>query len=112
MNLGKALPDAPQHLLVPINLEIGMQSALHQNAGSTELDRFANLVVNGFEIEDVSFFCLWALERPIEGAKGAVLGAEIRVVNIAVDDVSRNAFGMQLAPYSVGFHANANQVIG
>src|SRR3981081_4168531 len=28
VNLGKALPDARQHFLVPVNLEVGMQAAL------------------------------------------------------------------------------------
>src|ERR1700747_1175111 len=54
MNLRKALADATQHLLMPLDLEIRMQSTLHQNACAAEFDRLANLVVNRLEIEKVA----------------------------------------------------------
>jgi hypothetical protein len=56
MNLRKALLDAAQHFLVPVNLQIGMQAALHQHARAAEFDGLANLLVDGVEIEDVAFF--------------------------------------------------------
>ena len=101
-----------QHLLVPVDLQIGMQAALHQHAGAAQFDGLANLVVDGFELEDVSLFRRWPLQRPVERAEGAVLGAEIRVIDVAVDDVGDDAFGMQLAAHRVGFHADADQVVG
>ena len=101
-----------QHLLVPVNLQVGMQTALHQHAGAAQFDGLANLVVNGFELEDVSLFRRGSFQRTIEGAEGAVLGAEIRVINVAVDDVGSHAFGMKLAAHRVGFHADADQVVG
>ncbi len=89
-----------------------MQAALHQHAGPAQFDGLANLVVNSFEIEDVSLFRLRPFQRPIEGAEGAVLGAVIRVINIAINDVGGHALGMKLAAHRVRFHADANQVIG
>src|SRR4029077_13484513 len=97
MNFGEALPNAAQHFLVPVNLEVGMQPALHQHSGAAEFDGLADLVVNRVELEDVTLFRLRSLERPVKSAEGAVLRAEIGVVNVAVNYVSDHALGMQPA---------------
>ena len=89
-----------------------MQAALHQHAGAAQLDGLANLVVDGFELEDVALFGRGSLQRPVEGAEGAILGAEIGVVDVAVDDVGDDAFRMQPAAHRVGLHADADQVVG
>ena len=57
VNLRESLLDAAQHLLVPVDLEIGMQAALHQHACAAQLHGLPNLVVDRFEIEDVTLFC-------------------------------------------------------
>ena len=46
-----------------------------------------------------------------EGAEGAVLGADVGVVDIAVDDVADDSVGMEAAADGVGFHADADQII-
>ena len=112
MDLRKALLHPAEHRLVPLDLQVGMQAALQQHAGAAQLDRLAHLVVNGVEVEDVSLRRQLALQRPIERAEGAVLGAEVGVVDVAVDDVGDHAFGMQAAAHRVGLHADADQVIG
>ena len=56
MNFRKALLDAAEHLLVPVDLEIGMQASLHEHAGAAEFDGLANLFVDGVEVENVAFF--------------------------------------------------------
>src|SRR5207244_10688336 len=112
MNLGKSLLDATQHLLVPVNFQIGMQAALHQHARAAEFDRLANLVVDRFEIEDVSLFSFGSLQWTIKRAECVVLGAEVRVINVAIDDVSDHALGMQFAPDGMGLHADDNPIIG
>ena len=112
MNLRKALLDAAQHLFVPVDLQIGMQSALHQHAGAAEFDRLANLFVDGIEVEDVAFFRCRSLQRTVKRAEGAIFGAEVRVIDVAVDDVGDHALGMQLAPHGVRFHPDADQVVG
>ena len=88
-----------------------MQAALHQHAGAAHLDCLGNFLVNGFEIEDVTFCGELAFEGPVEGTKAAVLGAKICVVDVAVNDVGHHALGMQLAPKGIGFHAEADEVI-
>src|SRR5437588_6568730 len=112
VNLGKSLLDATQHLLVPVNFQIGMQAALHQHACAAEFHRLANLVVDRFQIQDVSLFSFGSLQWTIKRAECAVLGAEVRVINIAIDNVSNHALGMQFAPDGVGLHADADEVIG
>ena len=47
-----------QHRLVPLDLQIGMQAALHQHAGAAQFHGFANLVVDRFEVENVALFGL------------------------------------------------------
>ena len=112
MDLRKALLHPAEHRLVPLDLQVGMQAALQQHAGAAQLDRLAHLVVDGVEVEDVALGRQLALQRPVEGAEGAVLGAEVGVVNVAVDDVGDHALGMQAAAHRVGLHTDADQVIG
>ena len=89
-----------------------MQAALHEHAGAAEFDGLADFFVDGVEVEDVAFFRGGAFQRAVEGAEGAVLGAEVGVINVAVDDVGDRALGMQAAAHGVGFHADADQVVG
>src|SRR5438552_8675058 len=112
MNFGESLLDATQHLLVPGNFQVRMQAALHQHACAAWFDRLANLVVDRFEIEDVPLFSCGSLQWTIKRAECAVLGAEVRVIHVAIDDVSDHALGMQFTAHGVSFHADADQVIG
>src|ERR1700685_980674 len=112
MNLWETLLDTAQHLLMPVNLQIGMQAALHQHSRPTEFDGLANLFVNGFEVKNVSFFSFGSFQRTVEGTKSAVLGAEIRVIDVAIDNVGGHTFGMELAAKGIGLHADADQIIG
>ncbi len=108
VNFRKALLDAAHHLLVPVDFQIGMQSTLHQHARPAQFDGLANLVVNGLEIEDVSLFSLRPLQWSIKSAEGAVLGAVVRVINIAVNDVRDHALRMEPATHRIGLHADAH----
>src|SRR5439155_2125374 len=88
-----------------------MQAALHKHASAAELDGLANLFVNRVEVEDVSLFRLRPLQWAIKRTERAVLGAEICVINVAVDDVGDHAFGMKLTADGIGFHTDADQVV-
>src|SRR5229473_2544722 len=111
MDFGEAILDSAQHALVPVNFQIGMKAALHQHPRAAEFYGLADFFVDGVKVEDVSFFGLRAFQRTVKRAKGAVLGAEVGVVYVAVDDVSGDAFGMQLAAHGVGFHADSDEVV-
>ncbi len=108
----ETLLDAAEHLLVPVDLEVGMEASLHEDAGAAKFDGFANLFVDGVEVEDVTFFRSRSFQGTIKGAEGAIFRAEIRVIDVAVDDVRDRAFGMKAAADGVGFHANADEVVG
>ncbi len=89
-----------------------MQAALHQHAGAAHFHGLCDFLVNRFEVENVTFGGELALERPIKGAKAAILGAKICIVDVAVNDVGHYALGMQLAPKRIGFHAQTDKVVG
>ena len=85
-----------------------MQAALHQNSGSTQVDRFLDL------FEDYLFgmnVTLGVAHWPVERAEAAVFGTEIGVVDIAVDDVTDDAVRMKLASHLVGGHTDADQIV-
>src|ERR1700680_3520582 len=112
MNFRESLLDAAQHFFMPLDLQIGMQSALHQYTCPAKLRSLANFLVDRVEIEDVSLFRPTPLNATIERAEGLIIGAEVGVINIAVDDVRHGAFGMHLSADRVRFHANPDQVVG
>src|ERR1039458_4453709 len=116
-DLRKALFDASEKPLEPVDLEIGMNAALHQHAGAAHLKGLRNLLVDFFEVENVALVrarigLAGPGQRAIEGAEGAVLGAVVGVVDVAIDDVGNHALGMQAAAHSVGFESQPDQVGG
>jgi hypothetical protein len=102
-DLREALLDAAEEPLEPVDLEVGMDAALHQHAGAAHLDGLGDLLVDRLEVEDVALFRARPFgQRPVEGAEGAVLGAEVGVVDVAIDDVGDHALGVQAAAHGVG----------
>src|SRR5438270_6677783 len=89
-----------------------MQASLHQHARAAQLDRLTNLFVDRVEIENLSLFGLRSFQRTIKSAERAIFCAEIRVINVAIDDVSGDAFGMKAAANGIGFHPDSDQIIG
>ncbi len=108
----EALLDATHHIFIPLDFKIGVQSALHEHARAAQFHGLADLLVDGLKVQHVALDPSGAFYRRVEGAEGAVFGAEIRVVNIAVNDVCGHAFRMELAAERVGLHANADQIVG
>ncbi len=107
-DLGEALLDALEQSFKPFDFEVGVQTTLHQHAGAAHLHRFGNLFVDGFEVEDVALRRKLALERTVEGAKAAILGTKVCIVDVAVDDVGDHTLRMQLAPKRIRFHTQAD----
>ncbi len=110
--LRKALLDALEEALEPFDLEVRMQTALHQHTRATHLDGLSDFLVDRLEVENVAFCSHLASEWAIEGTEGAVLGAEVGVVDVAVDDVGHHALRVQLSAHGVGLHAKTDEVIG
>ena len=86
-----------------------MQAALQQNSIAAQLDHFLDLFVNRFEGQDVTVL---GADRTVERAEGTVFGAEIGVINVAVDLVGRDARIGFAAAHLVRGHADADQVVG
>src|ERR1017187_199254 len=105
----EALLDAAEQVFVPLDLEVGMQPALHENAGAAEVDGLLNLLVDSLVGEDVAF---GVAHGPVESAEAAELGTEIGVVDVAIDDVGNDSLGVPLAAHRIGSHADADQVVG
>src|SRR5467141_2360329 len=88
---------------------ISLTSAMHRISGADEFQHFVDFLVNLLEREDVAVL---GAERPVEGAEGTILGAEIRVVDVAVDLVGDDAGVVFLPAHLVRGHADAHEVIG
>src|SRR5437867_5539438 len=86
-----------------------MQSALEQNSGAAELQHFVDFLVDLFEGQNVAIL---GAERAVERTKGAILGAEICVIDVAVDLVGHNTRVVFLEAQLVRSHSDANEVIG
>ena len=104
----KPLLDRTEQILEIFDLQIRIDAALHQHARATEVHGLLNLGEDLLFRENVA---LLVTHRPVEGAEAAVLGAEVRMVDVAVDDVARHALRVKLAADGVGFHADADQVV-
>ena len=51
----ETLLDAAEEVLIPLDLEIGMQAALHQDAGAAEVERLLDFLEDGFLGENIAF---------------------------------------------------------
>src|ERR1700722_15857963 len=106
--VAEAVLDGAQQILIPLDFQLRVQSALHQNAGTAEVDGLLNLVENHFLRMDVAFRMT---HGPVERAEAAILGAEIRVVDIAIDNVAHHPVRVQLAANGISRHPDANEVV-
>jgi hypothetical protein len=111
-DLREPLFDASEQALKPFDLEIGVETTLHQYPGASHFECFGNFLINSLEVENVTFSGEFAFKGPVKGTKAAILGAKICIVDVAVNNVGHHALGMQLAPQGIRFHAQANEVFG
>lgn len=100
--------DRPEQILVPVNFQIGVQTALHENAGAAEINGLLDFGEDRLPGKDVAFL---VTRRPVKRTKAAVLGAEIGVIDVPVDDVADNPLRVQFAANGVGGHANSDQIV-
>src|ERR1017187_2092587 len=105
----EALLDAAKEIFVPLDFKIGVKAALHQDAGAAEVEGLLNFFIDDFLRQHVPF---GMAHGPVEGAEAAVLGAEVGVVDITIDDVGDDVLGVPLTADRIGLHANADQVVG
>src|SRR6187551_1702500 len=88
-----------EQILVPLEREIRIVTSLQQQLSATKFDRLVDLPVDLLEAEDVTFRrTYWTIER----AEVAAGDADVRVVDVAIDDVGDEAVGMPPRADAVG----------
>src|SRR5205814_1220657 len=76
--------DRGEEILVVVDAEVGVVAALHEEAGAAERERLLDLLEDDRLRQQVA---LALVARPaVEGAEVAVGDAEVRVVEVAIDD--------------------------
>ena len=87
-----------EQIFVPGERQVGVQPALQQDLHAAEVDRLLELLRQHLARERVALF---AGRRPVEVAELAARDADVGVVDVAIDDVRDDAFGVQRAPARV-----------
>ena len=94
-----ALLDGAEQILVPLDRQVGIVAALQQQLPAAERDRLVDLAEDLLEAEDVAF---GRSDRPVERAEVAARDADVRVVDVAVDDVGDDAVRVLARAHAVG----------
>ena len=91
--------DGAEQILVPLERQIRVVTALQQQLSAAERDRLVDLAEDLSEAQHVSFR---RADGPIERAEVAARNADVRVVDVAIDDVGDDPFGMLAGADLVG----------
>ena len=106
IDLGKVGLDVVEQLLVPLELEVGMQPALHQDLVAAQRNRLADLLEQHVAVEHVG---VGVIDLAVEGAEVADGRADIRVVDVAVNVVGSIGLGVQPLTDRLGGAAELEQ---
>jgi hypothetical protein len=85
-----------------------VQAALHQDARAAERDSLVNLLANLFDGADVG---VWFAGATVEGAESADDVADVRVIDVAINDVGDDARRVSSLANLVGGDADARDVV-
>ena len=94
MWIGMVALDVAHQVEVPLERDVRVVPALDQDLHAAERLRLVDLRADLLERERVA---LAVLRPPVERAEAAVGDADVRVVDVAVDDVRDDVAGVQLA---------------
>ena len=84
VELGVLGADVAQQLLVPLDRQVGVDAALHEDAGAVEGEGLLDLLADLLEGEEVA---LGVAGLAVEGAEAAAVDADVGVVDVAIDVV-------------------------
>ena len=90
-------------------LGIGMEAALEQDAGAAEFEHLLDLFVNLFEGQDVALF---VSNGAVKRAKRTIFGAEVGVIDVAIDLIRGDARIVLLHPQRMRLHPDPKQIVG
>ena len=97
-----------QKILVPLDVEIGMEAALHQHASSAKFDRLIYPLFDLLHGMDVRV----GLSGPtIECTECADHVANVRIVDVPVDDVGYDVGVVLASAYLVGGKADPQDIL-
>ncbi len=85
LKTGVLRAQSAQQVFVPFDAKVRVQSSLHQNTGAAELNRLVNLSADFVDGPHVG---IGRAGPSIERAEGAHDVADVRIVDVAIDDVS------------------------
>ena len=97
-----------EQFFVPLELQLGVHPALQQDLVAAQGDRLLDLLQQLVAVEDVAFGVSGLREN---AQKPQTAGADVRVVDVAVDVVGAKRLGMQPARDGVGRAAERGQVV-
>ena len=97
----------PEQILVPLQRQVRVVAALQQQLPAAERDRLVDLPEDLVEPEHVA---VGRADRAVERAEVAPRDADVRVVDVAIDDVGDDALGMLAGADAVGEPARAAAV--
>ncbi len=100
--------DVPQQLFVPFNLQLRMKASLHQNPGPAKRECFFNLGIQNFQTMKIRIVFEG---RTIKCAKRTLYITNVRVVNVAIDDVAHHGVRMKSGSHIIGGHPQLQQII-
>ena len=101
VQLERGIPafDGTKQIFVPRERQVRVVPALHQQLHAADRDRFIDLAEQLVEAEDVAFR---RSDGPIERAEVAPGHADVRVVDVAIDDVGDDPVRMFPRAQAVG----------
>ncbi len=106
LELGIALLDRAEEIFVPLQRQVGVVAALQQQLHAADRDGLVDLAEDLVEAEDIA---AGIADGPVERAEVAARDADVRVVDVSIDDVGDDACRMLAGANVVG---HAGQPIG
>src|SRR6266404_4570553 len=97
-----------QKIFIPFDAKVRVQSALHQHPRAAQSNRLVNLCAN---LVDRAHVSIGRARPPIKRAERADNIADVRIVDVAIDDVSDDVVGMPSLANLIGGGADARDVI-
>ena len=98
-----------EQIFVPLDPKVRMQTTLHQDTGTAEgnglVDLFANLI-EGANIR------VRRPGPPVKSTEGADYVADVRIVDIAIDDVGDDVIRMLAPANLIGRRRDAGDIVG
>src|SRR5437764_284217 len=109
LKLGILCVQRPQKVLIPLDVEIRMQSALHQHTGAAEFNSLVDPSANFLDRMNVG---VGFSRPPVERAESADDVADVGIIDVAIDYICNNIARIFPLSYLVSGKADANKVIG